>query len=128
MIAHVTTYERWLLDAMLAAGRREQPAPSTLDGGDIDARNQVAHEQTAALSLAAVQAEARDVWAQLLPAVERVPEAELLDLDQAPDFVMKGWGRDTRLWEAIAGLTTEHYEEHLPDFAAWAPAAARREV
>jgi uncharacterized damage-inducible protein DinB len=129
VIAHITAYERWMLDHMEAHERGVAPPPSALTGKDLEARNHAAHQQTLGLSLAEVQTQAQQVWTRLLAAVERAPEADLLDARRAPDFVVKGWGRDTALWEAISGLTWEHYEEHEPNFAAWssgAPAACER--
>ena len=119
VIAHITAYERWLLDNIKAWERGVPAARSVLAGKDLEARNHAAHAQTLSLSLGEVQAQARKVWERLLAAVERTPEVDLLELERAPTFVVKGWGKDTRLWEAIYGLTWEHYDEHHPNFAAW---------
>jgi uncharacterized damage-inducible protein DinB len=124
VIAHITAYERWLLDNIEAWERGVPAAKSVISGKDLEARNHAAHEQTLRLSLGEVQAQARQVWQRLLAAVERTPEADLLELERAPTFVTKGWGRDTRLWEAIDGLTWEHYDEHYPNFAAWTKESA----
>lgn len=129
VIAHITAYERWMLDHLEAWERGVTPPPSVLTGKDLEARNHAAHEETLSLSLAGVQAQAGQVWERLLAAVARAAEEDLLDVERAPDFVTKGWGKDTSLWEAIYGLTWEHYEEHYPNFAEWlAEAPVAREA
>jgi hypothetical protein len=120
VVAHITAYERWMLDHMEAEERGEQAAPSVLDGRDLERRNREAHERTLGLSLDEVMAEAKRVWDGLLAAIERTPEADLIEALRAPGYVTRGWGRDTALWEAVEGMTFGHYEEHLPDFQAWA--------
>ncbi len=127
VVAHITAYERWMLEHMEAEARGEQTAPSVLDDKDMERRNMVAHEQTRDLALDAVMAEARRVWEGLIAAVERTPEEDLIELSRAPGYVTSGWGHDSALWEAIMGLTYEHYDEHLPDFRAWAEKAERKD-
>lgn len=124
VVAHVTAYEQWMLDALDALARGEAPSPSVLDDGDMERRNLVAHELTRNLSLDEVQAEARRVWVRLRQAVEALPEETLIDVSRAPTFVRRGWSDTTPLWEAIAGLTYGHYEEHLSDLRAWSGKAA----
>ncbi|HEU0027023.1 MAG TPA: ClbS/DfsB family four-helix bundle protein [Ktedonobacterales bacterium] len=120
VVAHITAYERWTLEHMEAEERGDQAAPSLLDDKDMERRNLAAHEQTRHLSLDEVMAEARRIWEALVRAVERTPEEDLIEVVRAPGYVTRGWGRDTALWEAIEGQTFGHYEEHLPDFQAWA--------
>lgn len=120
VVAHITAYERWMLDHMQAEERGEQAAPSLLDDSDLERRNLAAHARTRDLSLDEVMVETRQIWEGLMAAVERTAEEDLIELVRAPGYVTRGWGRDTALWEAVAGLTSEHYEEHLPDFQAWA--------
>ncbi len=122
VVAHVTAYERWMLDALEALARGESAPPSLLDDKDMERRNLAAHELTRRLSLDAVEAEAQRVWDRLTQAVAATPAETLLDVSRAPAFVRRGWDDTTALWEAIAGLTYAHYEEHLPDFRAWAGA------
>jgi uncharacterized damage-inducible protein DinB len=120
VVAHITAYERWMLEHMEAEQRGEKAAPSLLDDSDLERRNLAAHERTRHVSLDEVMADARSVWEALVQVVERTPEEDLIELLRAPGYVTHGWGRDTALWEAIEGLTYGHYEEHLPDFRAWA--------
>lgn len=120
VVAHITAYERWTLEHMEAEERGEPAAPSLLDDSDLERRNLAAHERTRDLSLDEVMEDARRVWDGLMRAVERTPEEDLIDVVRAPGYVTRGWGRDTALWEAIEGQTYGHYEEHLPDFRAWA--------
>ncbi len=128
VVAHITAYERWMLERMEAEERGEAAAPSVLDDKDMERRNMVAHEQTRDRALDEVMAEARRVWEGLVAAVERTPEEDLIELSRAPGYVTRGFGGDTALWEAIMGLTYEHYDEHLPDFQAWREKAAKRDT
>jgi uncharacterized damage-inducible protein DinB len=128
VVAHITAYERWLLEQIEAAARGEQAPLSVLDDSDMERRNRAAHEQTRALPLDAVMAEARRVWEGLLQIAERSSEADLIEPARAPAFVRKGWGESAALWQGIANLTYEHYDEHLPDFAAWADKPASMEA
>ncbi|HEY7975861.1 MAG TPA: maleylpyruvate isomerase N-terminal domain-containing protein [Ktedonobacterales bacterium] len=123
VVAHVTAYEQWMLDALEALARGEAPPPSLLDDGDMERRNLAAHELTHHLSLDDVQAAADRVWRGLTQAVAGLDEETLTAVSRAPEFVKKHWDDQTSLWEAIAGLTYEHYEEHLPDFHAWVATA-----
>ena len=125
VVAHITAYERWLLEWLEAAARGEPAAPSVLDDGDMKRRNLAAHELTRGLSLAEVEAEARRVWDELIAVAERTSEEDLVEVSRAPEFVRRHWDSDTPLWQGIANLTYEHYQEHLPDFRAWASAPAR---
>ncbi len=79
VVAHITAYERWLLERLEAAARGEEAAPSVLDDGDMERRNLAAHELTRGLSLAEVQAEAQRVWSGLMKVAERASEAELIE-------------------------------------------------
>ena len=118
VVAHITAYERWLLDQLEAAARGEPAAPSVLDDGDMEQCNQAAHELTRGLSLDEVMAEAQRAWGGLMAVAERASEEDLIETSRAPEFVRRRWGGDTPLWQGIANLTYEHYQEHLPDFRA----------
>lgn len=123
VIAHVTAYERWILDALEAWERGEEEPPSILDGDDMDARNMAEHARTRDLPLAVVLADARRVWERLVALVATIPEEVVVEVERAPGFVRRHWGPETPLWEGVWALGGEHYDEHLPDFAAAISAA-----
>jgi hypothetical protein len=91
-----------------------------LDDRDAERRDRAAHELTRAFPLDLTLGDSWLTWERLSLAVERLSEEELADVGRAPGFVRVRWDSYTALWQVIAGLTYEHYREHLPAFYAWA--------
>src|SRR5262249_23667399 len=80
VIAHVTVYERWTLNRLETGLRGEKYVRTAIDElDDVDQRNAAYHATDREKSLAQVQAEARQVYEQLLALVEAQTEAEWAD-------------------------------------------------
>jgi hypothetical protein len=114
VVAHAAAYERWLLEWLEATARGESARPSVLDDTDMWRRDQAAHKLTLAFPLDLVLGDSWLTFERLSLAVERIAEKDLEDVSRAPQFVRRHWGEQTSLGEAIACLTFEHYESHLP--------------
>jgi len=119
VVAHISAYERWILEQLEALARNETPPPSLMDDNDMERRNTIAHEQTRDLALSVILADAQHTYDQLAQLVANTPEADLMETQRALAFVKAHWGNDTALWGAVAGLTYGHYDEHLADLRAW---------
>ncbi len=120
IVAHTTTYERWLLEWLDATARGESARPSVLDDSDAARRDRAAHKLTLAFPLDLVLGDSWLTFERLSLAVERLSENDLEDVSRAPQFVQRRWDGKTTLCQAIASLTYEHYQEHLPALRAWA--------
>ncbi len=105
VIAHVAWFER----EMVGLIRERALEGSELWDLDQDARNAVVYEQNRDRPLDEVLAEAREVYAELLPMLEGMSDDEY---ENAARFqgMPPGWTP----WRVIAGNTWEHYEAHMP--------------
>ncbi len=120
IVAHATAYERWLLEWLAATERGESARPTALDDTDMRRRDQAAHKLTLAFPLDLVLGDSWLTFERLCVAVERLSEPDLEDARRAPQFVRRRWGGQTSLAQAIANLTYEHYDDHLPAMRALA--------
>ena len=119
VMAHVAAYERWLVDWLNAARLGQFPPPSVLDDDDIDRRNAQVYEATRALDLSAVKGGEENAYQELVLIIKGLSEADLFEPERTTWFVRPYWGEGTTLWEAIAGLTYDHWREHLPNLQAF---------
>lgn len=105
ILAHLTDWEQRLLDwyAMGVRGEKPQlPAPG-MTWGDLAKLNRQGYERHRDQSLAAVLAESRDSYGQVLALVEGMPEEEIF----APGRY--AWTGKRGLATYIAANTCEHY-------------------
>ncbi len=105
VVAHVAWFEREMVGMLRARA---------LEGSDLwdldqDARNAVVYEQNRDRPLDDVLAEARQVYAELLPLLEGMSEEEYTDA-----WCFRGMPPAWAPWSVIAGNTWEHYEAHMP--------------
>ena len=77
-------------------------------------RNAVLFAESRDHSLPEVLADARQVFAQLVAAVDALTANDLADLHRFPN-TPPGW----QPWHFIAGHSYEHYREHMPSIRAW---------
>jgi uncharacterized damage-inducible protein DinB len=110
LVAHVTWYERETLELLR---RRAVPwsGPWSLSG---DERNRAIFAQHRDWPWGEVVAEARDVYRQLLAALEALPEEDFHDPRR-----FQGMPEDWLPWRLFAGNTSDHYRHHLPAVQAW---------
>lgn len=114
LIAHLTSYDRWFVNAAEATLRGE-PAP--LDGTEWiewDERNAIHHQRTLHLSLDEVLSASRQTYDRLLELVETLSEEFLIQSQQPP-----GVPQPFVVWEQLRGNTYDHYRLHMGDVQAW---------
>ncbi len=110
IIAHVTWYEREILGLI----NQRALIGSELWYRSLEERNAAILATNRDRPLSDVRVESREVFAQLLDAVQSLSEAELADPMHFQDMPTE-WTP----WEAIASNTYEHYPQHIPDVQAW---------
>ncbi|HLV98980.1 MAG TPA: maleylpyruvate isomerase N-terminal domain-containing protein [Ktedonobacterales bacterium] len=110
IIAHVTWGEREMVGVLQARAL----VGSDLWGVSQFERNAAVYAQNRDRPLPEVLAEAREVHAQLVAALEKVSDDDLNDarrFAQMPAAWMP--------WQVIAGNSYGHYDEHMPAIRAW---------
>ncbi len=114
LIAHLTSYDRWYVEAAQAQLRGEPPP---VDGTELmawDERNAIHHQRTLHLALDDVLEASHQTYARLLAVVEQLPEAFLLEPQQPP-----GVPEPFVVWEQLRGNIYDHYRLHMRDVRAW---------
>jgi uncharacterized damage-inducible protein DinB len=113
VIAHVTWYERQTAEALQPA-LRHRPTRDWLWDLTAAKRNAILYTEYRDRPLAALRAEAQQVFEQLVAAIEALTEAEVRDPARFPNLP-PGW----QPWRFIARHSYEHYREHTPRIRAW---------
>jgi hypothetical protein len=119
IVAHVTAYERGLVEWLEAASRGQSLAFPNLDHPDVDHRNAVIFAQNRHRPLSDVLLESRQVFRRLSQLVQALPEQELLDAEKTEWFVRPRWNQKRPLWKCIADDSFEHYHQHIQDVRRW---------
>ena len=119
VIAHVTAYERGLVEWLEAARRGESIEFPDLDDPDVDRRNTVIYSQNRDRPWPDLLEESRQVFQRLLELVRGIPEEELVEPDLTEWFVRPRWQEGRPLWKCIADDSYEHYRQHIPDVSGW---------
>jgi len=122
LMAHVAAYENWTAAQIRAANERREPTnlelygvedvPEDPEGWDLDRVNAAIYDRYAAVSLAEVRTFAEHAFADLVAAVEAVPNPDLV----APDA--QSWTGGETLLELVPRQSYAHYEHHLDDLRA----------
>jgi hypothetical protein len=110
--AHVTAYERGLVDWLEAARQGTALTFADLDHPDVDYRNAMIVKESQSKSLEEVRAEANRVFRRLMALVEDTPEQALLDARAVEWYVKPRWGKLRALWQCIADDSYRHYRQH----------------
>ncbi len=118
LVAHVTAYERGLVEWLEGARRGDALAFPDLDHPDLDYRNELILRASRLRSAEEVEREAAAVWAQLWALVTGLSEEELTDSARSEWYVRPRWGEARPLWRCIADDSYRHYPQHLPDLEA----------
>ena len=113
VIAHVMWYERQTAEA-LQPTLRQRSTRDWLWDFTADKRNAILYTEYRDRPLAEVRAEAQQVFAQLVTAIENLTEVDVRDPARFPNLP-SGW----QPWRFIARHTYEHYREHTPRIRAW---------
>ena len=119
IIAHVAAYELWLALDLERALRGEMYGARELNGPRGDEINGRIFRQHHDRPLDEVLAEAPAAFAQLLAAVEALPESDLGNPDGAARYIDPAWLAGLPLGTCIASDSYEHYREHAPSIRAW---------
>jgi uncharacterized protein (TIGR03083 family) len=114
VIAHLTSYERWFVQASEAHFRGEMPPLDGTEGMDFEQRNQFRHQQTRDQSLEQIQAESRQVFDRLIEVVQAHSEAFLTQPQQ-----FEGAPGPLLVWKLLEGDGYEHYRDHMRSIRAW---------
>jgi hypothetical protein len=113
VVAHITWYEHILLVMLEHPASPEHGWLSI----ELETRNRMIYEQNRDRSFEEVLAEAADVFARILKAVEHLSEAEL---QQVGYFQAS----QNPPWKAVIWDTYEHYHQHDGDIRRWIETAA----
>jgi uncharacterized protein (TIGR03083 family) len=114
VLAHIAWHENEMLGMLQARAL----VGSGLWNLPLDQRNQAIYAQNKDRSLQDVQKEYIQVFARLLPALEKLVDQDLHDPARFP-----GMPADWEPWQVIASNTYEHYQDHLSGLQTWLHAA-----
>jgi hypothetical protein len=114
LVAHLTSYDNWFVNAMEAQLRGEPPPTDSTEWMDWDERNAIHHQRTLHLSLDEVMTTSRQVYDRLLELVEALSEEFLIQPQQPP-----GVPQPFVVWEQLRGNTYDHYRLHMVGVRAW---------
>lgn len=111
LIAHITWYEKEMLT--LLRERSLANASSLWELSD-DPRNQAIFDANRGRALRDILTEAKQVYADLLPEIEKLTEADLFQTSQ-----YKGMPSDWIPWQILAENTYLHYRQHSENMRLW---------
>ena len=120
VMAHLSSYDRWFVQASEAHFRGEMPPLDGTESMDFEQRNLFRHQQTRDHSLADVQAESQRVFDRLLEVVEAHSEEFLTQPQQ-----FEGAPGPLLVWKMIEGDGYEHYRDHMRSIRAWLAQSAK---
>src|SRR5687768_11500792 len=100
LIAHLTSYDRWFVNAAEAQLRGEPPPLDGTEWMDWDERNAIHHQRTLHFSLDEVLTASRHTYDRLLELVETLSEEFLIQPQQLP-----GAPQPFVVWEQLRGNT-----------------------
>jgi uncharacterized protein (TIGR03083 family) len=109
-VAHVAWFEREMVGML----RERALAGSDLWQFPPDERNAAIHAENRDRMLDEVLASERETYRQLLDAIKRLTDEELLD----PGYFL-GMPVEWTPWQVLADNCFAHYQAHLPDIRAW---------
>ncbi len=114
IIAHLTYYETWATDCLLAIRHGEPLPKSEYKGLSMDERNARVYERNRALTLADVLHNSQISFQRSIESVQGLHDADLYDLE-----FTRAAGVDWSVHDLLAGDTYEHYQEHTASVRAW---------
>ena len=117
ILAHLTTWQHYLVIRLQAAVRNERPAIQGIlsedEGTAIDKLNAGFYEENKSRPLNEVIADFRTTYRQIVEAVQALNGEDLFEPRRF------AWMKGNALWELVAGDTYEHYQEHLQSIQEW---------
>jgi len=119
LMAHVAAYENWTAAQIRAASEGREPTnlelygvedvPEDPEGWDLDRLNATIYDRYAATPPADVRSFSVRAFADLVAAVEAVPDQDFLASDA------QAWTSGETLLQLVPGQTYAHYAHHLDD-------------
>jgi hypothetical protein len=114
IIAHITYFETWAADNVLAFCAGKPQPQSEYTGLEIDEENARLYERFRAKSLSNVLQESPVSFQRSIEAVQGLRDADLYD----PEFTRIP-NADFTVFDLVAGDTFEHYNDHGAAVRAW---------
>jgi uncharacterized protein (TIGR03083 family) len=114
VLAHLSGYARWFVNASEAHFRGENPPTDGTEGMDEETLNQHFYNQSKDKPLAEILAEWRRVSDRLVEVVERHEEAFLIEPQKFP-----GAPEPVLVWEILKGDNYGHAREHAQAVREW---------
>jgi uncharacterized protein (TIGR03083 family) len=122
VMAHLTSYSRWFVNASEAHFRGELPPPDGTEGMSFEERNQFWHQKARDQPLSETIAESQRVFQRLLEVVEAHSEKFLTQPQQ-----FEGAPGPILVWKMLEGDGYAHYREHMRTIREWLQQAASAE-
>jgi uncharacterized protein (TIGR03083 family) len=119
VVAHVTWSEREMIGVL----RERALVGSPLWALSTDERNAAVYAENRDRPLDEILAEARAVWADLLPLLESLTDEDLADPSRFRQLPETAPG--VLPWQIFAGSTFTHDEEHAADLRKWLNGGAK---
>lgn len=121
IMAHITYYETWATDNVLAFQRGAPRPQSEYKGLEMDERNARLYERIRAKSLPQVLHESQASFQRSIEAVAGLRDEDLYDpkFTRVPDA-------DWTVFDLVEGDTFEHYNDHCTSVRAWLDRTAGR--
>lgn len=114
VLAHINSWHHRLLKVLEAAAYNEEPSISGPDNiEEMDKLNAQFYQENKSLTLDEVLADFHTSYQHIFDLVQAIPEEDLLNPHRF------AWTQDRPLWQAIAGDTYGHYQEHLLHIQDW---------
>ena len=114
LVAHLTSYDRWFVNAAEAQLRGEPPPTDGTEWMEWDARNAIHHQRTLKLTLDEVMHDSRKTYDRLVEVVGLLSEDFLIQPQQPP-----GMPQPFVVWEQLRGNNYDHYRLHMVDVRGW---------
>jgi hypothetical protein len=114
IIAHITYFETWAIDNVMAFRRGEPQPTAEFKGLDVDEENARIYERLRAKPLDQVLQDSRKSFQRSLEAVQGLRDENLYD----PEFTGIP-NADFTVFDLVAGDTFEHYNDHSVSVRAW---------
>ena len=114
IIAHITYFETWAADNVMAFRRGEPRPQSEYEGLDVDEENARIYERIRAKSLPQVLQESQISFQRSIEAVQGLRDEDLYD----PKFT-RVRDADWTVFDLVEGDTFAHYNDHIKSVRAW---------
>jgi hypothetical protein len=114
IIAHITYFETWAADNVMAFRRGEPQPQAEYKGLEVDEENARIYERLRVRPLDQVLQDSRASFQRSIEAVQGLRDADLYD----PEFTRIP-NADFTVFDLVAGDTFEHYHDHGQSVRAW---------